>query len=313
MLKFFFTCLVILLAELIGIFPIGKDNKNENINDNKNENEKNKNDIKKYEDDCIIFEYLIIFLVSKYGGEVYYKHHYISVFIFIIVEIIKAIYFLTNNLYEAFDIIEFVMIIIYSILYAIYYLYIRKFMKIKFISPSKFNFMIGIIDVPLILIIYFIISFISEEIKDNKQYLDNIFKLFDKENFDAYNVINLILLPFAYGMNLFLINKVIYDYTIYHIYIVFLIVYFIYNIIYYKRFVDIIFLITSFFIELIMILVFLEIIEINCFGLNKNLKRNIELRGTIDSSLDNEDEDDDYDGINEEKNDENYKNTYSNL
>jgi len=186
-------------------------------------------------------------------------------------------------------------------------------MKIKFISPSKFNFMIGIIDVPLILIIYFIISFISEEIKDNKQYLDNIFKLFDKENFDAYNVINLILLPFAYGMNLFLINKVIYDYTIYHIYIVFLIVYFIYNIIYYKRFVDIIFLITSFFIELIMILVFLEIIEINCFGLNKNLKRNIELRGTIDSSLDNEDEDDDYDGINEEKNDENYKNTYSNL
>jgi len=61
LLKFFFTCLVILLAELIGIFPIGKDNKNENINDNKNENEKNKNDIKKYEDDCIIFEYLIIF------------------------------------------------------------------------------------------------------------------------------------------------------------------------------------------------------------------------------------------------------------
>ena len=222
MLKFFFTCLVILLAELIGIFPIGKDNKNENINDNKNENEKNKNDIKKYEDDCIIFEYLIIFLVSKYGGEVYYKHHYISVFIFIIVEIIKAIYFLTNNLYEAFDIIEFVMIIIYSILYAIYYLYIRKFMKIKFISPSKFNFMIGIIDVPLILIIYFIISFTSFGNKNDKQYLDSVFEVFKENgNFDAYNVINLILLPFAYGINLFLINKVIYDYTIYHIYIVF--------------------------------------------------------------------------------------------
>ena len=56
-----------------------------------------------------------------------------------------------------------------------------------------------------------------------------------------------------------------------------------------------IFLITSFFIELIIILVFLEIIEINCCGLNKNLKRNIELRGKIDSSslIQIDDDDDD--------------------
>ena len=42
-----------------------------------------------------------------------------------------------------------------------------------------------------------------------------------------------------------------------------------------------------------MILVFLEIIEINCCGLNKNLKRNIQSRGTIDSSLVIENNDDD--------------------
>ena len=42
-----------------------------------------------------------------------------------------------------------------------------------------------------------------------------------------------------------------------------------------------------------MILVFLEIIEINCCGLNKNLKRNIESRGIIDSSLNIENDDDD--------------------
>ena len=50
-------------------------------------------------------------------------------------------------------------------------------------------------------------------------------------------------------------------------------------------------LIPFFFIEFIMILIFLEIIEINFCGLNKNLKRNIESRGIIDSSLIDEDND----------------------
>ena len=48
-----------------------------------------------------------------------------------------------------------------------------------------------------------------------------------------------------------------------------------------------------------MILVFLEIIEINCCGLNENLKRNIESRGIIDSSLAIENDDDDDDEIDE--------------
>ena len=81
-----------------------------------------------------------------------------------------------------------------------------------------------------------------------------------------------------------------------------LIKYFIKNIIknlgYYKN----IFLISSFIIELIMILIFLELIEINCCGLNKNLKRNIESRGRIDSSLTIENDDDDDDERNDENN-----------
>jgi len=56
-----------------------------------------------------------------------------------------------------------------------------------------------------------------------------------------------------------------------------------------------------------MIFVFLEIIEINCCGLNKNLKRNIESRGRIDSSLTIENDDDDEDEIDDERNDENNK------
>jgi len=102
-------------------------------------------------------------------------------------------------------------------------------------------------------------------------------------------------------------NNIINDYSIYHIYIPFLIKYFIENIIrYLKNPFDKSILISSFIIELIMILVFLEIIEINCCGLNKNLKRNIESRGIIDSSLtiENDDYDDD-DEIDDERNDKN--------
>ena len=93
----------------------------------------------------------------------------------------------------------------------------------------------------------------------------------------------------------------IYDFTIYHLYIPFLIENFISDI--YsngKDIIFIVFLISCFCIEFIMILVFLEIIEFNFCNFNKNLKRNIELRAIIDSSLSIEDNCDDE--INNERN-----------
>ena len=59
--------------------------------------------------------------------------------------------------------------------------------------------------------------------------------------------------------------------------------------------VENIILISSFVAELIMILVFVEIIEIKYCGLDENLKRNIELRGMRDSSTNIEVDDDDFD------------------
>ena len=56
-----------------------------------------------------------------------------------------------------------------------------------------------------------------------------------------------------------------------------------------------------------MILVFLEIIEINFCWLNKNLKRNIDSRGRIDSSLTVENDDDNDDEIDDERNGETTK------
>ena len=312
-LKFFFVSLILLLASLIEYYQYIIDNIGEDKDKTKNYKDKIKefDDNKKeyYDDGFIIIEIIIFFLVSKFDKEVYYKHQNISFLFLILVEIFKNIYFLTKKPYgNIIGIIQIILKFIFSILNAIYYLYIKGLIKYKFISPAKCNFMIGLFNVPLIILIYFIISFTPLGNIKSKYYFDNIFELFKNlEKIDAKNVIFLTSLPFAFGFLVFIINNIINDYTIYHIYIPFLIRFFIENII--KDFIiyDKIILISSFIIELIMIFVFLEIIEINCCGLNKNLKRNIESRGRIDSSLTIENDDDDEDEIDDERNDENNK------
>jgi len=283
-LKILFICFILLLIDLIettvSIIVEKEENKNE----------------KKYDDDFIVIEYLVIFLFYKYGKEVYYKHQNISFQILILVEAIKTIYFfIKEKSYEISDIMIIILVMLNSILYSIYYLYIKGLMKYNFISPYKCNYMIGIITVPLIIIIYIIISFTPLGKYDNDYYCDNIFDLFRKGISGTKNIISLISLPFSYGILLFFLNKIIYDYTIYHIYIPILIEYFIRNIFKNLGFYTNIILISSFLVELIMILILVEIIEINYCGLNENVKRNIEIRGFIDSSL-NDELDDDFDG-----------------
>ena len=83
-------------------------------------------------------------------------------------------------------------------------------MKYEFISPAKCNFMVGIINAPLIILIYFIISFTPLGNINNDYYYDNIFELFNKfRNIGAKNVTILILLPFVYGILDYLLIKTI--------------------------------------------------------------------------------------------------------
>jgi hypothetical protein len=93
-----------------------------------------------------------------------------------------------------------------------------------------------------------------------------------------------------------MLTKAINDYTLYHIYVPLLLENFAKNIINMTENFDIfitIFLSISFFIELIMILIFLELIEVECCGLNKNVKKNIELRAMIDLTESFKDDNDD--------------------
>ena len=190
----------------------------------------------------------------------YYKHQNISFIILCFMEIIKSVIFLSqrkekNYLFICFNIIN-------SILYGFYYSYIRGLMKYKFISPYKICYMIGIINIPIISIIYIVISFLDLgncDDNDDIKYCLDIFNSFNK--IDALNYFRLISLSLSYGVLMAIFNKTINDYTLYHIYIPLLVENFIKNIISYSgydnSFFIIVFLCVSFFIELFMILVFL--------------------------------------------------------
>jgi len=119
-----------------------------------------------------------------------------------------------------------------------------------------------------------------------------------------------------------LFNKTINEFTLYHIYIPLLVENFIKNNISYSgtdhnnsSFI-IIFLCVSFFIELFMILIFLEIIEVNFWGLDKNLKKHIELRSITETDstfLDDEDDDNIDDDDDDERMSIQKKNEYNKL
>ena len=278
-LKLIFIIIFLLLIEILKLI--------QKIFYTKKTGKKNFNEYDKYEGYFYFIQFLIYFSIRT-NSEVYYRHQNFSFGIFFLIEFIKIIFFFINNLSNYFGIIAIQIII--SILRALFFIYIKGLMKNKFISPYKCNFMVGIINFPLIIIIYVIISFTKLGDNNDIYYWDSILDLFTSiKKLDIINAFRLISLPIAYGIYVLIVNKTIYDFTIYHLYIPLLIENFINGI--KENEINFFLLITFFCIEFIMILIFLEIIEINFCGLNENLKRNIELRGKTDSSLIIEDDD----------------------
>jgi hypothetical protein len=281
--KFFGMCLCLLLTDIIEIII--------NINPI-NDNDKNENDELnfEYEEDYLFYEFLMIFILPLFFTDItYYKHQKITFIILCLLEFTKSSYF--TFFFDGFsysDIWKILLNILSAILYSTFLAYIKGLMKYKFISPYKCCYMIGVINLPLIIIIYFILSFFNfGNCNDKDSYCVNIFELFISGLFSVINIFRLIFFILIYMILMAISTKIIIDYTLYHIYIPLLFENFVKNIINmienFNIFVTI-FLSISFFIELIMILIFLEIIEVKICGLNKNLKKNIELRAIVDST-----------------------------
>ena len=159
-------------------------------------------------------------------------------------------------------------------------------------SPWKASYIVGIINLSLNFSLYIIFTFAScskgkfcsLEYKGSF-YIDNIISFFD-----VYKGLDMILFFFIHlitSIRYILFNVILENFTIFHIFLSYQIVSFLKYILFLFEedntlFITIL-IIFTYLIEIFATFVFLEIIELNFLGLNKNLKKNIEQRAFDDS------------------------------
>ena len=238
-------------------------------------------------------DFLMLFLFSKYALNIrYYRHQIISIIVISFIGAIRCIYiqfFINEGNNKTYELPVFFIKLLEGAFEGIYYGYLKGLMQYKFLSPYKCSFIFGIINTPIILIIYFIISFIHCKSKSfcKDGHFDNIFDIFNELKIHEYFI--LIIYIFLCGIQGSLINIIINDFTIYHIMILQQMGILIGNILEFYDFktyaiYNFIIVLIMFFIELLMYLIFLEIIEIKFCNLNKNTKKNIANRAISDLS-----------------------------
>ena len=166
-------------------------------------------------------------------------------------------------------------------------------MEFKYFSPFQCCYLFGIVNTPLILIIYFIVSYIpcnNKFLCDEKKNFNNIYSLFDYFNFKELILLTLECL--CEGIWHLLINMIINKFTIYHILIPLLVTFCVINLLESQiTATEIIINVIYLILENIFFLIFLEIIELNFCNLNYNLKRKIEERAINEKIYNVNDED----------------------
>ena len=183
--------------------------------------------------------------------------------------------------------------IIIGLFEAIIFTYSKYLMEIKFFSPYKATYIFGFINGIITLILLIIISYFSVgslglvESKYSYYYFDNYYFIFD--NFNIGQIILIFFSTIFLGINKLIFNITINYFTVCHLFLLFPVIEFSTNI---KQeilnkfgIVPLLIINICDVLEFIFFLVFLEIIELNCFGLNKYTKKNIKKRAEEDIDL----------------------------
>ena len=249
---------------------------------------------------------LISFIISKYFFKnKFYRHQYFSLIIIMILLVMSNIcdIYWSHNYYKKYSTSDFTMGFIFSLLFGIFQCfseisYSKIFIEEYLFSPFKICYFFGFINVIIGIIVYIIASYIPSNYKyfqfikyKNDDYFDNFKDFFEDFNSPGffyglfYDLIEIIFI--------IIVNLVIQKYTLSHIYFLFIITIFIHQIQVSreylknnKKFIYLMIISTIFFIlEIFLVLIILEFFELNFFGLNKNLKKNIEKRAIEDINI----------------------------
>ena len=255
-----------------------------------------------YNEKFFFIEILIwFFFPSIFLKLIFYKHQYISIIIITIIGLIKTS--ISSFINRSFDYKTLILEVIIYTLNGIIYGYLKGLMEYKLFSPYKCGYAIGLINSILLIIIYFIVSYTPcnlEFLCEEEDHLDNVYSLFKDINYKE--ILILISYSLLCGIDFLLINTIMNNLTLYHILIVFHIEQFINKIVYLEDKIDRIATISYFIVELIFIFVFLEIIEINFCKLNKDLKRKIQERASLEAKSANSSIEEELIFVDEEKN-----------
>ena len=227
------------------------------------------------------FDILFIFAFSHYIFRIkLYKHQYLCmIIIFILSALINIFIGLHNDkeLYEIDNLLAHTLKIFGEILFSLVMVINKYTIEKKFCSPYEICFYQGIIS----LVLFLLIALIFPTLCNLSEYWSKL----DVPKFLEFLAIS--GTQFIY--NLFLLITIKY-YTAFHVLlsIIFCEIHFyLFNV--FSNLIGIFPLIGFSFVFFVFLL-FVEIIEINYFGLQKNTKKNISIRAEIDEKLCNEDD-----------------------
>ena len=203
-----------------------------------------------------------------------YRHHYLSIIIISISGVLLDIILgksLRENLLH--NLVNFANEISFCLTYVIY-----KFMMLKkFIKSYEIFFYQGLIELAL--------SIISLIITTNIGYLDNFYEFIDNlDKKEIFYVLFLLLTEFMYNLSLLLIIDF---FSPFHVFLIDVFSELLSYCFYLNEneLISSIFTIIICLICLFMLLIFIELIEINCFGISYMTKKNIQLRSKLDIDL----------------------------
>ena len=210
-----------------------------------------------------------------------YRHQYFSVIIIVLLGIaLNAINLFGKNI---FNVINFILVIIIETQYALNIVINKHLMDNLFCTAYEVCFFEGFFCLISSIICLYI--FTNKEMKigeinyKNKKYIDNFYHYF--EYFNIKELCGFLFQAFIHLTSYLLCLLTIKYYTVFHIFIILIFDEFNF---FEHDFKDwkIYIMIILYFIITFMILVFNEIIEINCCDLEKNTKRNIMKRASSD-------------------------------
>ena len=260
-----------LLHLLIGVFLDIDIPQNDNTNDNNFPN------LGKFS-----FIYIMNFILSKFIlKRNYYNHHYFSICIITIIGLINFFYYEYLKGEGISDIIlDIIIILILSLINSSTSVYKKFLIEKKYFSIYKTCYIFGFINIIMIIIINLIVSSLSGVCKSEENCYVLKIKSFFNELISIKVTMYLTLSIFS-GIFGITVNYILTNYSPFHLILplaLFMLIIEIFSIIKSLNNIINILLFLLYIFEFILILVFLEIIELNFCGLSKNTKKNIRIR-----------------------------------